>query len=129
MPLADHGRVTGGVELEFGLAIDYRNPRAFLHAALGVGHPKPQLLHARRQSRYLRTLGEHWHNVGRKLGSAVDAYNKSVGTLEGRVLASARKFRDLAAVPGDRELPEQQQIEQQVRLLAAAELDAGKDSG
>jgi DNA recombination protein RmuC len=71
----------------------------------------------------ISTLGEHWHNVGRKLGSAVDAYNKSVGTLEGRVLSSARKFRDLAAVPGDRELPEQQQIEQQVRLLAAAELN------
>jgi DNA recombination protein RmuC len=76
----------------------------------------------------ISTLGEHWHNVGRKLGSAVDAYNKSVGTLEGRVLSSARKFRDLAAVPSDRELPEQQQIEQQVRLLAAAELGTGKDS-
>jgi DNA recombination protein RmuC len=76
----------------------------------------------------ISTLGEHWHNVGRKLGSAVDAYNKSVGALEGRVLSSARKFRDLAAVPSDRELPEQQQIEQQVRLLAAAELGTGKDS-
>ena len=71
----------------------------------------------------ISTLGEHWHNVGRKLGSAVDAYNKSVGTLEGRVLSSARKFRDLKAVPGDRELPEQQQIEHQVRVLAAAELN------
>jgi DNA recombination protein RmuC len=76
----------------------------------------------------ISTLGEHWHNVGRKLGSAVDAYNKSVGTLEGRVLSSARKFRDLKAVPSDRELPDQQQIEQQVRLLAAAELGAGMDS-
>jgi DNA recombination protein RmuC len=76
----------------------------------------------------ISTLGEHWHNVGRKLGSAVDAYNKSVGTLEGRVLSSARKFRDLKAVPDDRELPDQQQIEHQVRMLAAAELDVGKDS-
>jgi DNA recombination protein RmuC len=76
----------------------------------------------------ISTLGEHWRNVGGKLGSAVDAYNKSVGALEGRVLSSARKFRDLKAVPSDRELPEQQQIEQQVRLLAAAELNVGKDS-
>jgi DNA recombination protein RmuC len=77
----------------------------------------------------ISTLGEHWHNVGRKLGSAVDAYNKSVGTLEGRVLSSARKFRDLAAVPSDRELPEQQQIEQQVRLLASAELHVDQVKG
>jgi DNA recombination protein RmuC len=77
----------------------------------------------------ISTLGEHWHNVGRKLGSAVDAYNKSVGTLEGRVLASARRFRDLKAVPGDRELPDQQQIEHQVRLLAASELNAEQSKG
>ena len=75
------------------------------------------------------TLAEHWHNVGRKLGSAVDAYNKSVGTLEGRVLASARRFRDLKAVPGDRELLDQEQIEHQVRLLAASELNAEQSKG
>ena len=75
------------------------------------------------------TLAEHWHNVGRKLGSAVDAYNKSVGTLEGRVLASARRFRDLKAVPGDRELLDQEQIEHQVRLLAASELSAEQSKG
>jgi len=75
------------------------------------------------------TLAEHWHNVGRKLGSAVDAYNKSVGTLEGRVLASARRFRDLKAVPADRELLDQEQIEHQVRLLAASELNAEQSKG
>ena len=75
------------------------------------------------------TLAEHWHNVGRRLGSAVDAYNKSVGTLESRVLSSTRKFRDLKVVPGDRELQEQQQIEQQVRLLAATELNEDQTKG
>jgi DNA recombination protein RmuC len=72
-------------------------------------------------------LAEHWHNVGRKLGSAVEAYNKSVGTLEGRVLSSARRFRDLKAVPDDRELKDQEQIEHQVRVLAAAELNTSVD--
>jgi DNA recombination protein RmuC len=67
-------------------------------------------------------LAEHWHNVGRKLGSAVEAYNKSVGTMEGRVLSSARKFRDLKAVASDHEITAPQQIEHQVRVLAAAEL-------
>lgn len=70
-------------------------------------------------------LAEHWHTVGRRLGAAVEAYNKSVGTLEGRVLSSARKFRDLKAVP-DRELKDQEQIEHQVRVLAAAELNDAK---
>jgi DNA recombination protein RmuC len=76
---------------------------------------------------YLRigNLAEHWHVVGRRLGSAVAAYNSSVGTLEGRVLSSARRFRDLKAVSGEQELKDQEQIDQQVRLLAAAELATG----
>jgi DNA recombination protein RmuC len=69
-------------------------------------------------------LADHWHNVGRKLGSAVEAYNKSVGTLEGRVLSSARKFRDLKAVSSDQEIQDQQQIENQVRLAVAGELSS-----
>jgi len=68
------------------------------------------------------SLAEHWHVVGRRLGSAVEAYNKSVGTLESRVLASARRFRDLKAVAEERELREQEQVEHQVRVVAAAEL-------
>jgi DNA recombination protein RmuC len=70
----------------------------------------------------ISNLAEHWHTVGKRLGAAVTAYNSSVGTLEGRVLSSARKFRDLKAVAGDEELKEQEQIELQVRVLAAAEL-------
>ena len=69
------------------------------------------------------TLADHWHTVGRRLGSAVEAYNKSVGTLESRVLSSARRFRDLKAVADEREMKDQEQIEHQVRLLAASELN------
>jgi len=76
---------------------------------------------------YLRigNLAEHWHTVGRRLGSAVAAYNSSVGTLEGRVLSSARRFRDLKAVSAEQELRDQEQIDQQVRVLAAAETSYG----
>lgn len=45
----------------------------------------------------LLTLGDHWGKVGRSLGSAVTAYNQAVGSLEGRVLVSARKLGDLPA--------------------------------
>jgi DNA recombination protein RmuC len=69
------------------------------------------------------TLADHWHTVGRRLGSAVEAYNKSVGTLEGRVLSSARKFRDLKAVADERDMKDQEQIEHKVRLLTASELN------
>jgi DNA recombination protein RmuC len=70
-------------------------------------------------------LAEHWHVVGKRLGAAVTAYNSSVGTLEGRVLSSARKFRDLKAVASDQELKDQEQIDHQVRLLTAEELGTG----
>lgn len=40
-------------------------------------------------------LTEHWSNVGQRLNQAVEAYDKSVGTLESRVLVSARRFQDL----------------------------------
>ncbi|MEO6186003.1 MAG: DNA recombination protein RmuC [Steroidobacteraceae bacterium] len=68
------------------------------------------------------TLAEHWHRVGRQLGSAVAAYNSSVGTLEGRVLSTARRFRDLGAVSKEQQIADQMQIDQQVRELAASEL-------
>jgi len=68
----------------------------------------------------LATLGEHTGRLGRTLQRAVEDYNALVGTLERRVLVSARRMRDLDVT--DLELPEQEPIEAGPRPLTAAEL-------
>lgn len=37
----------------------------------------------------------HWDRMGKSIGNVVDSYNKAVGSLETRVLVSARKLQDL----------------------------------
>ena len=68
----------------------------------------------------LSTMGAHVSKLGRSLDGAVDAYNKTVGSLERQVLVHARRFErhGIAGV----EPPELQPIERQTRPLAAAEL-------
>ncbi len=60
--------------------------------------------------------------VGSRLDKAVDAYNKSVATLESRVLVSARRLRDLKAAPEDTEIEPIEPVEQTTRALQAVEL-------
>ena len=72
----------------------------------------------------LANLADHWGDLGRHLGNALGAYNKSVGTLETRVLVSARKFRDLRAAAQDKEIRELAPVDLSVRSLQAAELIA-----
>lgn len=49
----------------------------------------------------LRTAAAHVQDVGTHLGRAVAAYNRSVGSLERRVLATARRFDELGVPVGD----------------------------
>ena len=67
-------------------------------------------------------LGGHIEKVGRSLESAIEAYNRAVGTLESRVLVSARKFRDLEAAPIGAELDEIKPIDHSARALQSPEL-------
>ncbi|APZ44306.1 DNA recombination protein RmuC [Acidihalobacter ferrooxydans] len=74
----------------------------------------------------IATLSDHWSRVGQRLNQAVDAYNSSVGTLERRVLPSARKFRDLKAVAADREIDPLAPLTQETRPLTAPEMLGGR---
>ena len=69
-------------------------------------------------------LAEHWGDVGDQLGRAVDSYNKGVGTLETRVLVTARKFQELKAAPDDVEVAAPEPVEAAPRRWQAAELVA-----
>ncbi|GLH98040.1 DNA recombination protein RmuC [Phytohabitans aurantiacus] len=68
----------------------------------------------------LSTLGDHVSKLGSSLGGAVTAYNKAVGSLEARVLVSARKLAELG-VSGD-ELVAPPQLEVAPRQPQASEL-------
>jgi len=53
------------------------------------------------------TLAGYLDDIRRGLGTAVGAYNKSIASLRSRVMPSARRFSDLAAVTGgEKELAE-----------------------
>jgi DNA recombination protein RmuC len=65
----------------------------------------------------LRGLANHLEAVGKGLDRAVESYNKAVGTLESRVMVSARKFAELGA-PVTEEIPEVEPIETTTRTLA-----------
>jgi DNA recombination protein RmuC len=71
----------------------------------------------------IRKLGEHFEKLGRGLKNSVEAYNDMVGTLEGRVLVSARRFRELGAAGGD-ELPAPQPLDAAVRELRMPEINS-----
>ncbi|GGP11958.1 DNA recombination protein RmuC [Nonomuraea glycinis] len=68
----------------------------------------------------LSSLGRNVESLGRALTRTVEAYNKSVGSLESRVLVSARKLRDLGVVDGELDPPEM--VESLPRPLSSPEL-------
>ncbi len=60
-------------------------------------------------------MADHWSKLGVSLSRAVHAFNSAMGTLETRVLVSARKFEDLETAPMGSELPCLKPVERTVR--------------
>ena len=73
-------------------------------------------------------LAEHFETVGRSLAKSVTAYNSAVGTLESRVLVTARRLKDKGISAAD-ELPDIETIDQTPRPLGAPELTGLFDDG
>jgi DNA recombination protein RmuC len=63
---------------------------------------------------------EHFEAVGAGLKKAVETYNQAAGSLERRVMVSARKFPELGAASGE-EMPEVEPIDETPRSLALPE--------
>ena len=83
-------------------------------------------VHALGQELYdrLGTMAKHFGQVGRALESAVGHYNKTIGTLETRVLVTGRKLQE-HGLAGD-ELQQLGPVGERVRPLTAPELVAGQ---
>jgi DNA recombination protein RmuC len=63
----------------------------------------------------LSDMGDHWNRMGKALERAVEAYNAAVGSLEARVMVTARKFADLKTAPPGAEIAELEPVEKSVR--------------
>ena len=75
----------------------------------------------------LATLGSHFEKLGASINGTVKNYNAAMGTLESRVLVSARRFRALD-VSMD-ELPHLNSVDEGVRAPVAPELTAPPEAG
>jgi DNA recombination protein RmuC len=65
----------------------------------------------------LSDMGDHWNKAGRALERAVEAYNSAVGSLESRVMVSARKFAELKTAPLGVEIAPLEPVDKRVRAI------------
>jgi len=65
----------------------------------------------------LSDMGDHWNKMGKALERAVEAYNAAAGSLEARVMVTARKFADLKTAPLGVEIAELEPVEKTVRAV------------
>jgi DNA recombination protein RmuC len=69
----------------------------------------------------IRVMAIHFEDVARGLTRSVDAYNRAVGSLESRVLVTARRLKD-TGITAPEPLPDLETIDTVARPLGAPEL-------
>ena len=65
----------------------------------------------------LSDMSDHFNNVGKGLGRAVEEFNKAAGTFESRVMVTARKFSELKTAPLGVEIAPLEPVEKSPRLV------------
>lgn len=76
----------------------------------------------REMHKRLSDMADHFSRLGKNLGSAIQSYNQAMGSLEHRVLSSARKFKELGSVSEAAEIVSLDPLDQTPRELQAPEL-------
>lgn len=69
----------------------------------------------------IRVMAVHFEDVARGLSRSVESYNKAIGSLESRVLVTARRLKD-KGITAPEELPDLETIDHTPRPLGAPEL-------
>jgi DNA recombination protein RmuC len=72
----------------------------------------------------MRTVAEHFTELRKNLDRTNQSFNKAVGTLEARVMPSARRFKELGAGSGD-EIPVVLELENSPRSLQVLSEEIG----
>ena len=68
----------------------------------------------------MRTFVSYFADIGRNLDRALESYNKGVGSLEARVLVTARKFKERGAIAGE-EIEMIEPVDKSARTLSLDE--------
>jgi len=81
--------------------------------------------YGRRLYEGIAKLAEHFDKLGTRLRSSLEAYNETVGSLEGNVLLKARKFKELRGADAGGDIRQLEPIDRVPRMLQAPELTDG----
>jgi DNA recombination protein RmuC len=68
-----------------------------------------------------KTFRDHLEDVGSRLNSSMESYNKAVGSMESRVMPSLKKLREMGV--GDEDVQDLKQIENQAKVIDSGETD------
>lgn len=71
----------------------------------------------------INVLIEHISRVGDNLKTAVDNYNKAIGSIETRFIPHAKKLKELGAADQNKELTELTQVDKTIRTLSDSALN------